>query len=389
MVVEKRERERTIVLAAGGTGGHLFPAQALAEELNRRGYETHLMTDSRVREYGSDFPAARVYDVPSATIGWRQPWKLPSRGWKLWQGYDISKTILLQLRPDVVVGFGGYPSFPPIMAAAQLKLPIIIHEQNAVMGRANRMLAGRATVIASSFASIANLKPTLRSKVEFTGNPVRAQVLKLAGAPYDKPSAEKVFRVLVFGGSQGAQFFSEIMPQAVAELAGAIRRKLKITQQCRPEDVEEVKAKYEKLGVDHEVATFFADLPKRMAAAHLVICRSGASTVAELSIIGRPAILVPLPHALDNDQLRNADSFTSAGGGWLMRQDELTAERLAASLTHLRFHETELADTARSALGQGRPDAAKRLADVIERLSAKPVGAIVQETASVSHEATP
>jgi UDP-N-acetylglucosamine--N-acetylmuramyl-(pentapeptide) pyrophosphoryl-undecaprenol N-acetylglucosamine transferase len=388
-VVEKRERKQTIVLAAGGTGGHLFPAQALAEELNRRGYETHLMTDSRVRDYGSEFPATRVYDVPSATINLRQPWKLPSHAWKLWQGYDISKTILLQLRPEVVVGFGGYPSFPPLMAAAQLKLPIILHEQNAVMGRANRVLAGRATIIASSFAAIANLNPALKSKVEFTGNPVRAQVLKFAGAPYDKPIAEKAFRLLVFGGSQGAQFFSEIMPQAVAELAGAIKRKLRITQQCRPEDVDTVKAKYEKLGVDHEVATFFTDLPKRMAAAHLVICRSGASTVAELSVIGRPAILVPLPHALDNDQLRNADSFASAGGGWLMRQEELTAEGLAATLTHLRFDETELADTARAALDQGRPDAAQRFADVVERLSASPVGAIVQETASVSHEATP
>jgi UDP-N-acetylglucosamine--N-acetylmuramyl-(pentapeptide) pyrophosphoryl-undecaprenol N-acetylglucosamine transferase len=385
----EREREHTIVLAAGGTGGHLFPAQALAEELAGRGYAIHLVTDSRVRDYGSEFPAARVYDVPSATISLRQPWKLPGQAWRLWQGYGISRTILLQLRPRVVVGFGGYPSYPPIAAAARLRLPIVIHESNAVLGRANRALARRATIIASSFPAMASLPPGFAAKVECTGNPVRSQVLKHAGSPYDSPTSEKTFRLLVFGGSQGARFFSELMPPAVAELAGPMRKRLKITQQCRPEDLDAVKSKYDDLGIDHEVAPFFADLPKRMAAAHLVICRSGASTVAELATIGRPAIMVPLPHAVDNDQLRNAECFTSAGGGWLMPQQDLTPERLAAVLTQLRYHETELADAAKAALDLGRPDAAGRLADVVERLASARVEIIVQQKADLRNEATP
>ena len=389
MVSKAPDGENTIVLAAGGTGGHLFPAQALAEELQRRGYEIHLITDSRVREFGSEFPAARIYDVPSATISLNSPWKLPGRAWRLMRGYSISKTILLQLRPRAVVGFGGYPSFPPIAAAARLRLPIVIHEANAVLGRANKAFAGRAALIASSFPVIANLPPGLRGKVQLTGNPVRSQVLKLAGAPYDMPAAERAFSILVFGGSQGAQFFSEIMPPAVAELPGAVRRTLKITQQCRPENIEAVKAKYEELGIEHDVAPFFNDLPKRMAGAHLVICRSGASTIAELSVIGRPAILVPLPHSVDSDQLRNAESFAAAGGGWLLQQSELTAASLAAALMHLRYQESELADAAEAALEQGRPDAAVRLADAVTSLAAPPVNIFVPEKVSVRHEATP
>jgi UDP-N-acetylglucosamine--N-acetylmuramyl-(pentapeptide) pyrophosphoryl-undecaprenol N-acetylglucosamine transferase len=387
MAATEREAGAVVVLAAGGTGGHLFPAQALAEELKRRNYEIHLITDSRVREYGADFPAVRVYDVPSATISFNSPWRLPGRAWKLWQGYGISKTILLQLRPRVVVGFGGYPSFPPVAAAARLQIPVVLHEANAVMGRANIAMAKRATVIASSFPRIVNLPAGLMGKVQLTGNPVRQQVLKLAGSPYDPGDLEKTFRIVVFGGSQGAKFFSDIMPAAAAELPGPLRRKLKIVQQCRAEDIEAVKAKYDEFGIDSEVQAFFTDLPERMAASHLVIARSGASTIAELSVIGRPAILVPLPHAVDNDQLRNAQSFTAAGGGWLMVQAELTPERLAATIMHLRYHEGDLAEAAQAALEQGRPDAASRLAEVVEKLAA-PVKNYIPEGASLSHEAT-
>ena len=387
MAAHQRQTGRVIVLAAGGTGGHLFPAQALAEELGRRGYEIHLITDSRVREYGADFPATRIYDVPSATISLKSPWRVPQRAWKLWRGYEISKTILLQLRPQVVVGFGGYPSFPPVAAAARLRIPLVLHEANAVMGRANMAMARWATAIASSFPRIANLPAPLKGKVQLTGNPVREQVLKLAGSAYPHAGPEETFRILVFGGSQGAKFFSDIMPAAAADLPGPLRRKLTIVQQCRPEEVETVKSKYDELGIDSEVQGFFTDLPKKMAAAHLVIARSGASTVAELAAIGRPAILVPLPHAVDNDQLRNAEGFTAAGGGWLMAQGELTAERLAATIMHLRYHEGDLAEAARAALEQGRPDAASRLAELVEKLAA-PVKNYIPEGASLGHEAT-
>src|SRR5262245_2686930 len=265
MAALERERSGVVVLAAGGTGGHLFPAQALAEELRRRGYEVHLITDSRVREYGADFPATRVYDVPSATITLASPWLIPQRAWKLWRGYVISKTILLQLRPQAVVGFGGYPSFPPVAAAARLRIPLVLHEANAVMGRANLAMAKWATAIASSFPRIANLPAELRNKVQLTGNPVREQVLKLAGSPYGSPGSDETFRIVVFGGSQGAKFFAEIMPATVAELPGSLRRRLKIVQQCRAEDVEAVKAKFDELGVENEVQAFFTDLPERIS----------------------------------------------------------------------------------------------------------------------------
>jgi UDP-N-acetylglucosamine--N-acetylmuramyl-(pentapeptide) pyrophosphoryl-undecaprenol N-acetylglucosamine transferase len=325
--------------------------------------------------------------VPSATISFKSPWRLPERAWKLWRGYGIAKTILQQLRPQVVVGFGGYPSFPPVAAAARLHIPLVLHEANAVMGRANLAMAKWATTIASSFPSIANLPVDLRGKVQLTGNPVREQVLKLAGSSYEPADPETTFRIVVFGGSQGAKFFSDIMPAAVAELPGPLRRKLRIVQQCRAEDVEAVKAKYDELGIESEVQAFFTDLPKRMADSHLVIARSGASTVAELSVIGRPAILVPLPHAVDNDQLRNAESFTASGGGWLMAQADLAPERLAATIMHLRYHDGDLAEAARAALEHGRPDAASRLAEVVERL-ARPVTNYIPEGASLSHEAT-
>jgi len=387
MAATERKGEGVVVLAAGGTGGHLFPAQALAEELRRRGYEIHLITDSRVREYGADFPAAHVYDVPSATLSLASPWRIPQRAWKLWRGYVMSKTILLQLRPQAVVGFGGYPSFPPAAAAARLRIPLVLHEANAVMGRANEAMAKWATAIASSFPRIANLPTELRGKVQLTGNPVREQVLKLAGCPYEPASPDETFRIVVFGGSQGASFFAEIMPTAAAELPGSLRRKLKIVQQCRAEDVEAVKAKFDALGIDSDVQAFFTDLPERVAASHLVIARSGASTVAELSVIGRPAILVPLPHAVDNDQLRNAESFTAAGGGWLMAQAELTAERLSATIMHLRYHEGDLAAAARAALEHGKPDAARLLAEMIDKL-ATPVRNYIAKGASLTHEAT-
>jgi UDP-N-acetylglucosamine--N-acetylmuramyl-(pentapeptide) pyrophosphoryl-undecaprenol N-acetylglucosamine transferase len=237
------------------------------------------------------------------------------------------------------------------------------------MGRANRLLAARVTAVASSFQTLVNLPPKAATKMTVTGNPVRAMALKHSAAPYRAPAADKPFRLLVFGGSQGAQFFARFMPEVVAALPQAVRRTLSIVQQCRPEDLETVRAAYEELDVTHELNSFFKDMPKRIAAAHLVICRAGASTLAELGVIGRPAILVPLPHAIDNDQLKNAESFTGAGAGWLMPQSDLKADEFAAFLTRLRYRETELESAARSALRWGRPDAAERLADLVERIA--------------------
>jgi UDP-N-acetylglucosamine--N-acetylmuramyl-(pentapeptide) pyrophosphoryl-undecaprenol N-acetylglucosamine transferase len=361
----RRKAKGAVVIAAGGTGGHLFPAQALAEELLKRDYAVHLMADRRVREFGAKFPADQIYDIPSATLALRQPWSLPIGSFKLARGYSIARTILLYVRPVAIVGFGGYPSFPPVLAGARLKVPTVIHEQNAVLGRANRALARLATAIATSFPTTLNLPPALKPKVTVTGNPVRNQVREAAGQPYDQPAANQPFRLLVFGGSQGAKFFADIMPDTVAEMPTAVRRRLKITQQCRAEDIERVRKGFERLNVDHEVRAFFPDLPRRIADAQLVVCRSGASTIAELGTLGRPAILVPLPHAIDNDQLRNAQSFARNGAGWLLNQSEIVPADLAAVITRLRYQEGDLNAAASAALLAGVPDAAERLAELV------------------------
>jgi UDP-N-acetylglucosamine--N-acetylmuramyl-(pentapeptide) pyrophosphoryl-undecaprenol N-acetylglucosamine transferase len=360
--------DNVIVLAAGGTGGHLFPAQALAEVLVQRGFAIHLMSDERVSQYASRFPAVEVHRISASSLTPGRPLRLPGQALRLWRGYGQAHAILSRVKPQAVVGFGGYPSVPPFIAAARLGIPAALHEQNAVMGRANRFLAGRARLIASSFPDIANLAERHRGKITVTGNPVRQQVLDVADAPYAAPAADETLRLVVFGGSQGARMFSEIMPATVAELSGAVRRKLEIVQQCRPEDLERVRAAYDELGVKAELQPFFADMPQRIAHAHLVICRSGASSVAELAVIGRPAVLVPLPSAIDNDQLRNAEAFAANGAGWVMREGSFTASDLAAFLTRIKFADGELAKAAGAARDLGRPDAAERLADEIEAM---------------------
>ncbi len=358
----------TIVLAAGGTGGHLFPAQALAEELNRRGYAIHLMTDERVRDYGKSFPAVETHIVPSATLSLSQPLALPGRALRLYGGYRKARAILKKVKPLAVIGFGGYPSFPPILAAARLGIPSCIHDQNAVMGRANRVLAKWADAVASSFPDLQGLPPGAQSKLSITGNPVRDIALKQKASPY--PDFD-TFNLLVFGGSQGAQFFGDFMPKVFAAMTAEQRSGIKLTQQVRAENMDAVRAAYDALGLDCELNPFFMDMPQRIASSHLVFCRSGASTIAELGVIGRPAIMVPLPHALDNDQLRNAESFARAGAGWVHPQASLEPKAFAQFLTSLRSQQRQLQQAAAAALGHGKPDAAQRLADLAEKIAGK------------------
>jgi UDP-N-acetylglucosamine--N-acetylmuramyl-(pentapeptide) pyrophosphoryl-undecaprenol N-acetylglucosamine transferase len=357
---------RLAVLVAGGTGGHLFPAQALGEELRSRGFRVHLMTDERVRDFGSNFPAEVIHHVPSASLSFSNPLRLPGQAFRLARGIWIARCKLKALRPAIVAGFGGYPSFPPLIAAATLGIPALLHEQNAVMGRANAALSRFATRIALSFPATAGLDKKASSRAEVTGNPVRAMVLEASRAPCPQFSKGSPINLLVFGGSQGAKFFSDFLPGVIAALPAHLRQRLHITQQCRAEDAQAVNAAYEKLGVHHNVAAFFDDLPHRIARSHLVVCRSGASTIAELGVIGRAAIMVPLPHAIDNDQLRNAESFQRAGAGWVQPQATLTVEGFAAFMTRLLSEETEIAAAGRAALTQGKPDAAKTLADLAQ-----------------------
>lgn len=357
-----------VLLCAGGTGGHLFPAQALAVTLALRGGRIALATDERVEAYGGDFPAEETFIIPSATIT-RQPVAAAKALVTLGRGYLAARKVIRTIKPAAVVGFGGYPTLPPVLAATRMRVPTVIHDANAVLGRANRFLAKRVTAIATSQATVGGAEPFMSRVVE-TGNPVRPAVIEASKVSYPLRYADGRFRLLVFGGSQGARFLSDLVPAAVAKMSAAHRGLIRIVQQCRPEDLERTSAAYKAIGVTAVLEPFFRDLPDRIAASHLVVCRSGASTVAELTTIGRAAIMMPLPHALDQDQKANALVLARAGGGWMVEQKEMTPERLAGDLADLIDHPDRLAAAAAAARLIGRPDAVDRLADLVERVAA-------------------
>lgn len=359
---------RTILIAAGGTGGHLFPAESLAFALAPRGWDVHLATDHRANTYGSEFPASEIHIIASATFGDRSPLGLVKSAANLALGEAQSLALVRRLKPAATIGFGGYPTLPPLVAAWLTGHPTIIHESNAVMGRANRFLAGRVTAIATAFRDT-GLMGKGAGRAVVTGNPVRPKVLA-AMAPYREPAEDGKVDVVVFGGSQGARVFGEIVPPAIEALPADIRARLRLVQQVRAEDMERVGATYARLGLEHEIAPFFTDLPARMANAHLIVCRSGASSVAELTVIGRPSILVPLPHALDNDQKTNALGLEKAGGAIMAEQKTLTPETLADLVAGLVRAPSRLTAMAAAARGEGRPDAVERLADLVEHIAA-------------------
>ncbi len=355
-----------VLLAAGGTGGHLFPAEALAVALQKRGATIDLATDARAAHF--QFPAREVHLVPSATVRGSNALLLARTGALLALGTAKAWTLIGRIRPAVVVGFGGYPTVPPVLAASLRGLPTVLHEQNAVMGRANRLLAARVTAIATGFPTLARLDARLKAKTVFTGNPVRPQVVAAAATPFAAPEKNAPFRLVVFGGSQGARVMAEIVPAALEKLGSVLRARLSVVQQARPEDLGGVRRTYARIGVDAECAPFFPDLPVRVAAAHLIVSRSGASTVAELSTIGRPAILVPLPNALDQDQLANAGVLEAAGGAIRIAQPDFTPDRLAAEITGLAGDPARLAHMAAAAKSAGTVDAAERLADLVMKV---------------------
>ncbi len=359
---------RTILLCAGGTGGHLFPAQAVASVLEERGWRIELATDHRARDYGSDFPASAVHIVPSATPSGRGIFGKAIAALQLGWGFLRALAMIGRMRAAVAAGFGGYPTVPPIMAARFLGVPTIIHDQNAVLGRANRLLARGAKRIATASRALV-LPDGLAAKVEMTGNPVRPAVRDAARVPYEAVEADGPIRLLVFGGSQGARFLSDIVPKAVAKLRPDLLGRLNIVQQCRSEDLAQVEALYRGAGVEAECATFFANLPAIMAKSHLVISRSGATTVSELGVIGRPAILVPLPGAIDQDQRANAETLGAAGGAWVYEEKTLGVRQLAEAMTDLFDHPDKLAFAAKAASGTASADGAERLADLIESVA--------------------
>lgn len=355
-----------IVLAAGGTGGHVFPAEALAAELVRRGHRVLLATDSRGQRYGGVLDKLDRLPVDAAMPS-RRPDRLALALLKLARGYLQARRALKRERAAVAVGFGGYASAPTMLAAEHLGLPCVLHEQNAYCGLANRLLAKRAARLATSFPKVAGVSIG-PERIVFTGNPVREAILECASTPYETPGADGEFRLLVFGGSQGARAFSELVPEAIARLPAETRARLRLTQQCRAEDLERVRARYAELGIAAELSDFFTEIPAILAGAHLVVARAGASTVAELVTVGRPAILIPYPYATDDHQTANARVLDEVGASFLMPQSELTQERLAETLQDLIAEPARLAAAAAAARKLARPDAAQRLADAVVAL---------------------
>lgn len=357
--------KKLIVLATGGTGGHVFPAEALAEVLLARGQRVVLITDKRF----ANFKTGALSKVETRTIRTGtvagSPIKKILGVLGLIAGMAQAWLLLKKLRPDVVIGFGGYPSFPTLFAATKLAIPTIIHEQNSVLGRANRLLAGRVQHIATSFPNTLMMEEKDKAKIVVIGNPVRASIKLLRSLPYSPITQDGKVNILVTGGSQGATIFSQIVPAAIAMLPINLRSRIRVDQQCREADVETTRAAYAELNINADIAAFFVDLPTRLAGAHLVIARSGASTIFELAVAGRPAILVPLPTSMDNHQYYNANAFEDVGGGWLMSQDGFTAASLAARLEAFITAPETLAIAAENAKKLDSGNAAESLADII------------------------
>jgi len=362
-----------ILLCAGGTGGHLFPAEALANVLVQRGHRVELATDARALKYGGQFAASTVHALAAATPSGGSLIAKAAALATLARGTWAARALIKRLQPAAVVGFGGYPTVPPVLAASYLSVATIIHEQNAVIGRANRFLAPRVTAIATGFASLARLDERLRAKVNYVGNPVRPAVIAAAAAPYPAV-APGVLHLLVTGGSQGARIMSDIVPAAVALLSGAQRARLAIVQQARAEDVGRVAQAYRELGVDAQIQAFFDDLPRRLAEAHLLIGRAGASTVSECAVIGRPALLVPLPGSLDQDQAANAAWLAQLGAAWVLPQTEFSPDRLARELAQCLDNPQRLQAAATAAKRAGKADASAALADLVLRIASSASG---------------
>jgi UDP-N-acetylglucosamine--N-acetylmuramyl-(pentapeptide) pyrophosphoryl-undecaprenol N-acetylglucosamine transferase len=358
-----------ILLAAGGTGGHLFPAEALGVELIRRGLRVRLVTDSRAMRYSGLFSSATIEVVPSATVRGRAPWALARTGAILAAGTAVSLNLMRRLKPAAVVGFGGYPTLPPLLAARLFGVPCIIHEANAVLGRANRFLSSRVNAIATSLPGVLDRDPALASKTTAVGTPMRPGILAAAAVKYVSPDLTGPLRLLVVGGSQGARVMADIVPGAIERLEPALWSRLILAQQVREEDMARVRAVYERLKINAELAPFFSDLPARLASNHLVVSRSGAGTVAELAAIGRPSILVPLPGSIDQDQFANAGVLAQADGALRIPQTEFTPDRLAAEISALAAEPAQLAAMASAARTLGRLDAAERLADLVLKVA--------------------
>ncbi len=362
-------KARHFVLAAGGTGGHMVPAAALAAELIKRGHSVALVSDERGVRFPGLFDGIETHILPAGRLaggplGWARA------GVNMLRGRSMAIGLFRKHRPAAVIGFGGYPAFPALLGAFAQDIPTAVHEQNAVLGRVNRLVAGKVHAIATSYPDVERLKDGWRGKTHLVGNPVRDVVLALRTRPYPLLEEDGIFRVLVTGGSQGASVLSQVVPDGLALLPISFRRRLQVTHQARVEDIDQVRAKYAELSIAAELATYLPDLPEQLAWAHLVIARAGASTLAELTAAGRPAILVPLPSATDDHQTANAREMTMAGGARTIDQRAFTPIELAKQMQKLGLDPAALQNAAGRARACGRPDATRDLADLVESLDA-------------------
>ena len=367
--MERRLPSRMMIfLAAGGTGGHMVPAHALAGELRSRGHAVKLVTDERGKKIPGLFEGIETHVLPTGRLGGGPiGWLKAARA--VMAGRRMARALYRQAGAEVVVGFGGYPAFPALLAASSLGVPTIIHEQNALLGRVNRMVAGDAQAIATAYANVERLKPAFAAKTVLVGNPVRASVARLGEAPFPLFDETAPLKILVTGGSQGASVLGRVVPAGLGALSPSLRMRLQVVQQCRPEDIEAVRGTYRELGIPAELMTYIGDMPGKLADAHLVIARAGASTIAELTAAGRPAILVPLPSAADDHQTVNAREMAAAGGARMIAQTDFTPETLALQIEALAADPQALANAAARSLSVGRPHAARDLADLVERVA--------------------
>ena len=377
---------RHYVLAAGGTGGHLIPAFALAVELERRGHHVALITDERGSRLPGKPSSLVAHVLPAGRIGKNPLHWLGGIG-AILEGRRMALRLFESFQPSAVVGFGGYPAFPALWAATGAGVPSVIHEQNAVLGRVNRFLAGRVNAIATSYREVERLKHKHIDKVHLVGNPIRAEVLALRDQPFPAFTADGLLRVLVTGGSQGAGVLSQVVPDGLAMLPAALRSRLQVTQQCRPEDIKAVRERYASHGIPAELGTYFENMAERLADAHLFIGRAGASTVAELTAVGRPAILVPLPIATDDHQAVNTREICAAGGARMIRQDRFTASELAKQIQAIAMNPETLATAAHAAWNCGYPNAVSDLADLVEGFGGAPLMDVIRVADSLEASA--
>ncbi len=354
-----------IYLATGGTGGHVYPARALAEELQKRGHEIAVVTDQRGKNYEKIFADAAIHRIDAATPSVAGALGKVGAMMTILKGMTQARRLIVKERPSAIVGFGGYPSLPTMVAGSLCRLPTVIHEQNAVFGRVNRMMAGWAKQVAVSFPETRGVDGDLSAKLHVVGNPVRAAIADVGTAGYPAKGGDEPLTLFVFGGSQGARILSAVVPEAICLLPEGMSRRLSIVQQCRPEDLETVRGIYEQKSIVAEVDSFFHDMPDRLAAADLLVTRAGAGTVFEIAAAGRPALLVPFAAAADNHQYHNASALMRAGGALIMTEEEFSARRLSQRLAELMSAPEMLVKMASHALTFAKPDAAARLADLV------------------------